>query len=157
MLIDMDIESKIATLLEEYSECTVVMSNQTSPMPEYPYISYTVTTPVHAENGTYCFKNGVYYQEMLQTWSFTAQSDGCRKCREIGMRMYDFFARAGRAKLQKIGTAVSSLTDVMNRDNYLTIQYEYRCGLDVTFRMMHVVDVPEERIEEEILKVKCKN
>jgi len=154
MLVIADIESKIVTELEKYVGCTVVMSNQTSPSPPYPYISYTIITPVHNENGTYCMKDGVYYQPMLQTWSLTAHSDDNRVCQRLGMRMYDFFARSGRMNLNNIGTAISSKTDLMNRDNYLTIQYEYRLGMDVTFRLMHQLDMAEGTIEQEIMRIR---
>mgnify|MGYP001198293416 CR=1 FL=1 len=153
MLAISDIESKIVTALENYIDCPVILSNQTAPSPPYPYISYTITTPVHHVDGTYCMKDGVYYQSMLQTWSFTSHSDDSRACQRLGMRIYDFFTRSGRGILNKIGTAVSSKTDLMNRDNYLTIQYEYRCGMDVTFRLMHQLDVAEGAIEQEIMRV----
>ncbi|MDE6021172.1 MAG: hypothetical protein K2H01_09300 [Ruminococcus sp.] len=156
MLAISDIEPKIVTALENYAGCPVVLSNQTAPSPPYPYISYTITTPVHNTDGTYCMKDGVYYQPMLQTWSITAHSDDSRACQKLGMRVYDFFARSGRMALHKIGTAVSSKTNLMNRDNYLTIQYEYRCGMDVTFRMMHQLDVTEETIEQEIMHISMK-
>lgn len=154
MLAVADIESKIVTELENYVGCTVVLSNQISPSPPYPYISYTIITPVHHENGTYCMKDGMYYQPMLQTWSLTVHSDDNRECQHLGMRMYDFFARSGRMKLNNIGTAISSKTDLMNRDNYLTIQYEYRLGMDVTFRLMHQLDMAEETIEQEIMRIR---
>lgn len=154
MLAISDIESKIVTALENYIDCSVILSNQTAPSPSYPYISYTITTPVHNANGTYCMKDGVYYQPMLQTWSFTAHSDDSRACWQLGMRVYDFFARSGRMALHKIGTAVSSKTDLINRDNYLTIQYEYRCGMDVTFRLMYQLDMTEATIEQGIMHIR---
>ncbi len=145
----------IATLLEANIHCPVVLANQTAPSPPYPFLSFTILTPVHAEQGTYCFDNGIYYQPMLQTWSFTAQSDDYAACQEISMRMYDFFARAGRAALYRNQIAVASLTDLTARDNLLTVQYVYRCGMDVTFRTMHQLEVVEGRIEQEMLQSAC--
>lgn len=149
MLIDLDTEPYIVTQLERYTGCTVVLSNQTAPVPHYPYISYTITTPVHQVGGTYCMKEGIYYQPMLQTWSFTVHSDDSRKCQQLGMKMYDFFARAGREALYQNQIAVSRKTDLMQRDNLLTVQFEYRCGMDVTFRLMHQLEVHESTIEQE--------
>ena len=145
----------IATLLEADVHCPVVLANQTAPAPPYPFLSFTILTPVHAEQGTYCFDKGIYYQPMLQTWSLTAQSDDYAACQEIGMRMYDFFARAGRAALYQNQIAVASLTDLTARDNLLTVQYVYRCGMDVTFRMMHQLEVVESRIVQEMLQHSC--
>lgn len=153
MLSDFEAEPYIVTQLEQYAGCPVVLSNQTSPMPPYPYISYTIITPVHADGGTYCLKDGIYYQPMLQTWSLTAHFDDCRACQRLGMRLYDFFARAGRMALQRKNIAVSSKTNLMQRDNLLTVQFEYRCGMDVTFRMMHQLEVTEGIIEQAVLHV----
>lgn len=152
MLTDFETEPYIVTQLENYVNCPVILTNQTSPVSPYPYISYTITTPVHHADGTYCFQNGVYYQPMLQTWSLTAHSDNNRDCQKLGMRMYDFFARAGRQALYQKQIAVSSKTDVMTRDNLLTIQFEYRCGMDVTFRLMYRLEVNEGTIERAVMQ-----
>lgn len=150
MLINPDTESYIVTQLEHYVGCPVVLSNQTSPVPPYPYVLYTITTPVHHADGTYCFQDGVYYQPMQQTWSFTVHCDDNRKCQRLGMLLYDFFARAGREVLYRNQIAVAQKTDLMTRDNLLTIQFEYRCGMDVTFRIMHRLNVTEEKIEQAV-------
>lgn len=90
-MIDQDYESTIVNELSQYTGCTVVLANQTAPMPPYPYISYTIITPVRAVGGTYCDqKSGVLYQPMEQTWSFTVQSDDSRLCRKKSMLLYDF-------------------------------------------------------------------
>ena len=61
--------------------------------------------------------------------------------------LYDFFARAGRDKIGENGIAVAGKTDLTSRDNLLTIQFEYRNGMDVTFRMMHTIPLEEPTIE----------
>lgn len=53
-MINQDYESTIVNELSQYTGCTVVLANQTAPMPPYPYISYTIITPVRAVGGTYC-------------------------------------------------------------------------------------------------------
>jgi hypothetical protein len=153
MLARPETEAEIVALLEEYTGCTVVLANQTSPMPEYPYISYTITTPVHAQGGTYCITDGEYYLPMLQTWSFTVQSGDYNECMKKGMRMYDFFAQGGIEKLQKINVAVSSKTNLTSRDNFLTIRYEYRCGMDVVFRLPHIVEMTDGEIKNELMHI----
>ena len=149
---DFDAEPYIVTQLENYVNCPVILTNQTAPVPSYPYISYTITTPVHHAGGTYCMREGVYYQPMLQTWSLTAHSDNSRECQQLGMKMYDFFARAGRQALYQKQIAVSSKTDLIQRDNLLTIQFEYRCGMDVAFRLMHQLEVQESKIEQAVMR-----
>lgn len=152
MLTDLEAEPYIVTQLENYVHCPVALTNQTAPAPKYPYISYTVTTPVQHTGGTYCMQDGIYYQPMLQTWSFTAHADDSSTCQRTGMRMYDFFARAGRQALYQKQIAVSEKTDLIQRDNLLTIQFEYRCGMDVTFRLMHRLEVHESVIEQAVMR-----
>ena len=148
MLKDFDAEAYIVKQLEGYTDCTMVLSNQSGPVPEYPYLSYTITTPVHALGGTYGLRDGIYMQPMQQTWSITAHGEDSRKCQRLGMRVYDFFARAGRHLLFSRNIAVASFSDLTDRDTYLTIQQEYRCGMDVTFRMLHQLEVAEGSISQ---------
>ncbi len=154
MLTELETEPYIVRQLESYIGCAVVLTNQTAPVPPYPYISYTVITPVHSVDGTYCMRGGVYYQPMLQTWSLTAHSGDSRSCQKLGMQMYDFFARAGRQVLYQKEIAVDSKTDLMQRDNLLTIQFEYRCGMDVIFRLMHRLGVQEGTIEQADVRIR---
>ena len=135
MLNDFDAEAYIVKQLEGYTGCTMVLSNQSGPVPEYPYLSYGL-------------RDGIYMQPMQQTWSITAHGEDSRKCQRLGMRVYDFFARAGRQLLFSRNIAVASFSDLTDRDTYLTIQQEYRCGMDVTFRMLHQLEVAEGSISQ---------
>lgn len=128
--------------------CQVVRQNQVAPIPAYPYVSYTVTSPVIARGGTYSVsRDGVQYKKMQQTWSFTVQSDDADEAMELGIMMYDFFAVSGVTLLADNGIVVDRVGNVTARDNLLTIEYEHRNGLDVTFGLLSTVSPQDETIE----------
>ena len=120
------------------------MANQTSPVPPYPYVSYTIITPVKASGGTYCIeKDGTHHKTLKQVWSFTVQSDSDIESKLLALRMFDWFSLIGRVDIEDNGIIAESVSDVSNRDNLLTIEYEYRNGLDVTFALTHTISEEE--------------
>lgn len=125
--------------------CEVVRANQTGPIPPYPYVAYTVTTPMHEYGGTYGIdQNGTMFRSALQTWSFTAQSDDQEEAISTAYRIYDYFTAAGVTLLADKGITVRRARDITSRDNLLTMQYEYRNGLDVTFGLMYTITKGEQ-------------
>ena len=121
-------------------DCPVIMANQTSPIPPYPYISYTVITPVKSNMAGYCIaEDGTRYKELVQTWSFTAQSDDDVVANQIAMEAYDYFALAGNTYLSDNDIVAQEVGSITNRDNLLTNEYEYRRGFDVDFTMIHTL------------------
>jgi hypothetical protein len=134
------VESLKDYLSTEFRPCEVVRQNQVAEVPPYPYVSYTVTTPVSARGGTYSVaEDGRRYKKIEQTWSFMVQSDDQDEALNLALEMYDFFALTGLTKLADNGIVVDRLRDVTTRDSMITIQYEYRCGLDVTFGLLHEI------------------
>lgn len=128
-------------LSTEVRPCEIVRQNQVAKVPPYPYGSYTVTTPVHARNGTYSrAEDGTLYRTLLQTWSFTFQSDDQEEAISLAMRAYDFFTASGLTLLADNGITVRRVRDVTTRDNLLSIQYEHRNGLDVTFGLLYSIE-----------------
>lgn len=120
--------------------CLVVRQNQVAPIPPYPYVSYTVTSPVLSRGGTYSVaSDGTRYKRLQQAWSFTVQSDDPDEALELGIRMYNFFALSGITLLADNGITVDSVGNVAARDNLLSIEYEHRCGMDVTFGLLHQI------------------
>ena len=144
-----NVESIIVNTLQSYltteeRPCTVVMANQTAPIPPYPYVSYTITTPLTAAGGTYGIaEDGTRYRELKQVWSFTVQSDSDTESQILALKIYDWFSLVGRVDLEDNGIIAESVTSVNNRDNLLSIEYEYRNGLDVTFNLLHSITEEE--------------
>lgn len=140
------IQQAMLSLLEEYTGCLCVPSNTTKQMPAYPYISFTVIN-TGARKGTYAEATDetgakVLYMPVLQKWSFTAQSKDDAEALELAMRIADFFAEARRVALEDNGIIVADVGAITPRDNLLTIEYEYRKGLDITLRLNNVITDP---------------
>lgn len=127
--------------------CEVVRQNQVAEAPPYPYVSYTVTTPVSEKRGTYSeAEDGTLYMDALQTWSFTTQSDDPDEAMSLALRVFAYFTAVGLTELADKGITVRRVTGVTTRDNLITIQYEHRNGLDVTFGLLYVI-TPENQID----------
>lgn len=141
----------ITTKLKQVLQCEIVKSNQIHKKPPYPYVSFTITTPVHAEGGTYCeAEDGTRYRDLLQTWSVTVQSEKDNEANELAMKAFDWFQVQGNFDLQDNGIVVADVSDITNRDNLISIEYEYRYGFDVTFRMRHEITRTKEEQENTI-------
>ena len=121
-------------------ECLVVMANQTAPMPSHPYMSYTVTTPLTSDAKGYSIaEDGTRYKPFVQVWSFTVQARDDVQALEIAMLAYDWFALAGNTYLSDNGIVAQRVGNIANRDNLLTIEYEYRRGFDVQFLLVNTL------------------
>lgn len=141
------IQETMLSLLEEYTGCTCVPSNTTEHIPAYPYISFSIIN-TSVQKGTYAAvteeRDGktvqVLYKPLLQKWSFTVQSDNDAEAQEVAMQIVDFFAEAKRKLLEEKGIIVAEVGAITPRDNLLTIEYEYRKGLDITLRFNNVIE-----------------
>ena len=141
------IQETMLNLLEEYTGCTCVPSSTTKDMPAYPYISFTVIN-TEQRKGTYAAATddsgaAVLYMPLLQKWSFTVQSDDDSKALEKAMLISDFFTEARRQELADNEIIVADVGAITPRDNMLTIEYEYRKGLDITLRLNNVIAEPD--------------
>lgn len=134
------VDGLTAWLSQKGFNCPVIMANQTVPIPDYPYIAYTVTTPVGANMKGYSIaQDGTRYKPLTQTWSFTAQSADDVEAVNVAMLAYDWFAMIGHTYLKDNGIVAQKVQNITNRDNLLTIEYEYRRGFDVEFLLMHTL------------------
>lgn len=127
------------SLLEEYTECTLVPTNTTKIMPAYPYISFNLIN-VETKKGTYSVYEDVKSMPEKLKYSFTAQSDDDTEALIIAMKVKDFFEEAKRQELADNEIIVADVGAITARDNMLTIEYEYRKGLDVTLRLNNIID-----------------
>lgn len=140
--------ANIRHLLEEYCQCKVIKANQTAKVPSHPFISFTIITPVVANGSTYSnVQNGNRYKELSQTWSFTIHSTDDIEALGIALMIFDFFDDAGIIELDDNGIVVNEVGSILSRDNLITLGYEYRKGIDVTFSFISTIDVFNETIE----------
>ncbi len=133
--------SVIVKGLKDYLSIPVIRSNQTGEPPPYPYMSYTITSLAADNNGTW----GKYEDEkdrkpMTQTWSITVQSDNAMEAMELTLKARDWLDHVGILYLNDNHIIVQSVTSVSNRDNMITIEYEYRNGFDVVFWFLNETD-----------------
>lgn len=141
-------------MLEEYTGCTVVPSNTTKNIPHYPYISYSLIN-IDTNKGTYAAHTAtkeVEGKEISTTilsmptklkYSFTVQSDNDAEALCVAMQVKDFYEEAKRQELADNEIIVADVGGITPRDNMLTIEYEYRKGLDVTLRLNNILESPD--------------
>ena len=137
------VRAAIVKLLSDNISCGVVLANQTAHIPQHPYISFTITTPLVANNGSYGrYDDGINRKEVKQIWSFTTHSKTHDEAFTLAMKAHNLFDTfTGRDILhQEYGISIEWIGDITNRDTLLTNFYEYRCGFDVTFTMFDEID-----------------
>lgn len=140
-LIDLDaIRTTIVKGLKGYLKIPVIRLNQTGEPPAYPYLSYTITNLINENKGTWGeYEDGKNRKPATQTWSITVQSDNASEAMELTVKAHDWLDRVGLVYLNDNGIIVESLSNVSNRDNMITIEYEYRHGFDVVFWLLNEV------------------
>lgn len=130
------IETIIVEGLKAHLGCEVIMANQNSPAPDYPYVSYTVMTPKVANNGTYGeWEDGVKRKEVQQIWSFTVQAKTDTESKVLALSANEYFSEVGNLYLSDNGIVAQLVGAITCRDNLISIGYEYRNGFDVTFAL----------------------
>ncbi len=155
-MIDLDaIRTTIVKGLIEYLKIPVIRSNQTGEPPAYPYLSYTITNLLNENKGTWGeYEDGKNRKPITQPWSITVQSDNASEAMELTVKAHDWLDRVGLVYLNDNGIIVESLSNVSNRDNMITIEYEYRHGFDVVFWLLNEVPAVTEAtgyIEEAVI------
>lgn len=130
----------VATGLSAYLGCPVVRANQNAAPPAYPYVSYTVTQPMSENKGTYGeYEDGIARKSFTQTWSITALSKDNSESVDLAIKAREWFDFVGTVYLNDNEIIVQSVGMVTNRDNILTVEYEYRNGFDAFFSLDDVV------------------
>lgn len=143
------VRSTLTKGLRDYLGIPVIKSNQTSEPPLYPYCSYTITTLASANNGTWGkYDDGVSRIPFTQTWSITIMSDNASESMDLAIKAREWLNYAGRMYLNDNGVIVQKTLDITNRDNLLTVEYEYRNGFDCVISVMsEITDDNKEVIE----------
>lgn len=126
--------------LSAYLGCPVIRTNQTAPQPEYPFVSYTVTTVMGENKGTYEeYEDDTARKTFTQIWSISALSNDSVESVELATKARAWFDFVGTTFLNDNNVIVQSVGSVTNRDNILTVEYEYKNGFDVVFVLDDVV------------------
>lgn len=139
-----NIRETVCKGLKEYLGVPVIRNNQNRDPPNYPYVSYTVTTFASANKGTYGeFTDGIDRKAVKQTWSITAQSDNNDESVELACKAREWLEHVGRLYLSKNKVTVEQVTNITNRDNIISIDYEYKNGFDVVFVLFDEIQKPD--------------
>lgn len=124
----------VAQGLKEYLGVPVIRGNQTAKAPVYPYVTYNLTTPESANNGTYQqHEDGVDRLMVRSIWSLSFLSKDFDESILFATKVREWLLHTGRVWLSDNGITVQSATDITNRDNILTVEYERKNGFDVVF------------------------
>jgi hypothetical protein len=130
--------------LKEYLGCPVIRSNQNVEPPAYPYVSFTIITLASENKGTYSvYDDDIDRKSVTQTWSITAQAADNSESVNLAYKAREWLDHFGTVHLNDNDVIVQSVTSITNRDNVLTVGYEYKNGFDVTFWLMDEVAAPE--------------
>lgn len=140
-MIDYDgIRQTIVTGLKDYLKCPVIRSNQNATPPKYPFISYTVTMPMSENNGTYEeYEDGTKRKAVTQTWSISALSDDNTESVTLACKAREWLDCYGTTYLNDNDVIIQSVGSVTNRDNIITIEYEYKNGFDIVIYLFDTV------------------
>lgn len=140
----LDLKSIRATLfsgLSEYLGIEIIRSDQTGPAPAYPYGTGKATTPAAANDGTWQeHEDGIDRLMVRSIWSLSFLSDDYDESVMLATKAREWITHTGRVWLADRGITVQSATDITNRDNILTVEYERKHGFDV---VLYVYDEAE--------------
>ena len=135
------IRTVVQKALKAYLGIQVIRGNQSAPAPDYPYMSYNITTLAGANNGTWQeHDDGIDRKLVRSIWSFSSLSDDWDESVQNAIKAREWFEHAGRTMLAEHGITVQSTTEINNRDNILTVDYERKNGFDVVFYLYDEVE-----------------
>lgn len=148
-MIDYDkMRGTIVKGLKNYLGCPVIKSNGNGEIPKYPYAVYTVTTPLSENKGTYSeYEDGTKRKPHTQTWSITVLSDNETECMLLALKAREWLDEVGTTYLNDNDVIVQSVGSIGNRDNFITVDYEYRKGFDVVFWLFDTIEGTAETTE----------
>lgn len=138
-----EMRTTVARGLKQYLGCEVIRQNQTKTPPAYPYLSYTITTLESENKGTYGeYEDGIDRKPITQTWSISVHSASDTESVLLASKAREWLDRVGTTYLKDNNVDVQSVGSITNRDNLLTIGYEYKKGFDVVFWLFDEVENP---------------
>ena len=124
----------VAKGLKTYLGIPVIRGNQTSPAPKKPYGTYNITTLAGQNNGTWqVHDDGIDRLMVKSIWSLSFLADSWEESVNLAVKAREWIEHTGRSQLAEKGLSVQSTTDITNRDNILTVEYERKNGFDVVF------------------------
>lgn len=139
----------VARGLSKSLNVSVIRANQNAEPPNMPYIVYNIITPMSSYKGTYGeYEDGTLRKPFTMTMSVSCLSNDSSESVILSLKAREWFDRVGRTYLKDNDIIVQSVTSVTNRDNVLSVGYEYKNGFDVVFWLFDEITLEnEETIE----------
>lgn len=138
-----NIKDTIVSGLETYLKCPVIRSNQNKKPPPYPYTTFTITTLMSENKGTWQeHTDGVDRKAITQTWSLSFLSDDNFESVSLANKAREWLDHVGTKILNENGVIIQSVGPVTNRDNILSVEYEYKNGFDVVIWLYDEIGSP---------------
>ena len=135
----------LATGLRKYLDCIVVRTNQNEEPPPLPYMSYSITTFMNENRGTYGrWDDGKLRKPFIQTYSFSAHSTDYIEAASIANKARTWLDTVGTVYLSDHNIIVQSVGSVTDRSSLLTVGYMYTYGFDCYLWLYDEVEDPVE-------------
>lgn len=133
----------VAKGLSDHIGVPVIRSDQNAPVNEKDYLTYTITTIAGKNNGTWQkHADGIDRLLVTSIWSFSSISDDWATSVNNAVKAREWITHIGRTALSAAGITVQSATEINNRDNVLTAEYQRKNGFDVVFYVYDSVANP---------------
>ena len=119
----------------------VVLQAGNAPQPDYPFCSYSVTSPYLPVSNAEVGEDMIEDVEMVfsLTWHSRSATEAEGLAHQTAML---FKMRHATQMLGDANISVVRLEGFQNRDTFLTIDSERRVGLDVRIRVRHIETSP---------------
>lgn len=127
--------------LRAFTEYPVIMADQTSEPPAYPYYTMKFTTvgePVGQQIESTNEGEVTFEQVTEMTVSLTAYSDKLEQSFDCIYKALEFFKGFGIYVLQDENIVIVRTHPITNRDTFLNVEYERRHGFDIDLRIKTV-------------------
>lgn len=122
----------------------VIRVDQDGDIPEYPYVTYSISSPYLDLYGHDAERRLPVTDEVLIEYkktievvlSFSCYSEDEDEAQDLCLRIVEHFMREDRDNLRDSGIVVVGISDAQNRSVLLVEHYECRWGIDVRFRLI---------------------
>ena len=143
-----DIESiRVAIVkgLREGLAIPVIRSNTANKLPKLPFLSYTITSLLDNAKSTWSRYDDLTDRiPATQVWSITLNAADFGECSKLAISAYDYFSKTATEYFKKYGIVILSVSEIVPRDNFLSVDYEYRLGFDVKLGLMNEISFKNE-------------
>lgn len=155
------IRNDIVKGLRDYLGCHVVPTDTSADRPEYPFISYKITSPLSSGKTYSLIDKPIFSEpgkpadsiELIRreqagfTMSVSAYSQNESEACDLAIKTANWFNFIGYLFLKEINVVVVNVSVIGDRTTQIVDSYEKRYGFDVRFRVARDIRTVIETIE----------